>query len=615
MKYKYSSTFHQSLSVKINIHEFSPISEYNDKFGFSKIYPFNILSIILICRCVDNRKTQYMFENSLSRLKEIKMETKRMCDYQHDILMNTSKSNLQSQSTAIKLKYFKILLAKTFDCVSIHETISRHGVPFLHVWKPISRLEGVQGMDFLPCFHIIVTIVTNEERSCKKALSTDQIKDESVLFQLYSFHGKVLAEEVHLLSQCNTSTTYDLMTKMARDELQLCHGVDEVDKKQLMKFIQTCDMPVLNKFKSIFLIEQFMGTILVRSRLCKFVLYKDTPTQDKIKIVDAGANGWECCKECSSFQVNDNSSISGKDNLPNCNTGQVEETNETVAQNTFYKVFSQTSIFDMKSLDVMQNASDTSCYPKPSSQLIQIKQELQVSSKNTIDDRHGTNIKSESPREMMAYDMKSTEFPPSNENTTPLIDPSLSYQGGYQLPVNEFLSNYNDSSDLYINPPLDMDDIHSHRNFPLEYDPQLGSSNNLAIDHFLNNSTCDPIYAKPRHKKKRRTNKRSEKTDDLGIQLNYPIENVLENMQFGIENKIHSVKDKRLRKKLQKLKREKTIQDGGLGVMSKKEFRKTCMICLYEFQSEGNYQTDQLRHQQSFGDLDQPVSCPICHER
>ena len=320
-----------------------------DKFGFSKIYPLDILSIIFICRWVDNRKTQYMFDDSSSRLKEMMMERKRMGDDQHGSLMNRSKSNLQSQSTAIKLKYFKILLTKTFDCVSIHETISRHGVPFLHVWKPISRLEGVQGMDFLPCFHIIVTIAKNEERSCKNALSNDQMKGESVLFQLYSFHGKVLAEEVHLLSQCNTSTTYDLMTKMARDELQLCHGVDEVDKKQLMKFIQTCDMPVLNKFKSIFLIEQFMGTILVRSRLCKFVLYKDTRTQDKVKILDAGANGWECCKECSSFQVNDNSSISGKDNLPNCNTGQVEETKETVAENTFYKVFSQTSIFDMKS--------------------------------------------------------------------------------------------------------------------------------------------------------------------------------------------------------------------------------------------------------------------------
>ena len=30
MKYKYSSTFHNSLSVKINIHEIIPISEYND---------------------------------------------------------------------------------------------------------------------------------------------------------------------------------------------------------------------------------------------------------------------------------------------------------------------------------------------------------------------------------------------------------------------------------------------------------------------------------------------------------------------------------------------------------------------------------------------------------
>ena len=584
-------------------------------YDISKIYPLDILSIIFICRWVDNRKTQYMFDDSLSRLKEMMMERKPMGDDQHGSLMNRSKSNLQSQSTAIKLKYFKILLTKTFDCVSIHETISRHGVPFLHVWKPISRLEGVQGMDFLPCFHIIVTIAKNEERSCKNALSNDQMKGESVLFQLYSFHGKVLAEEVHLLSQCNTSTTYDLMTKMARDELQLCHGVDEVDKKQLMKFIQTCDMPVLNKFKSIFLIEQFMGTILVRSRLCKFVLYKDNPTQDKVKILDAGANGWECCKECSSFQVNDNSSISGKDNLPNCNTGQVEETKETVAENTFYKVFSQTSIFDMKSLDVIQKAVDSSCYPKPSSQLIQMKQEVQFSSENMIDGRHGTIIKGEPARRMMAYDVKSTEFPPSNENTTPLIDPSSSYQGGYQLPVNEFLSHYNDSSDLYINPPMNVGDIHSQRNFPFEYDPQLGSSNNRAIDHFLNKSTCDPTYPKPRYKKKRRTNKKVEKGDDLGVQLNYPIENVLENMQFSIKNKIHSHKDKRLRKKLRRHKRDKTIQDGSLGLMSKKEFRKTCMICLYEFQNEGNYQADQLRHQQSFGDLDKPISCPICHER
>ena len=45
MKYKYSSPFHNSLSVKINIHEISPISEYNDTGARFKIRLLENISI------------------------------------------------------------------------------------------------------------------------------------------------------------------------------------------------------------------------------------------------------------------------------------------------------------------------------------------------------------------------------------------------------------------------------------------------------------------------------------------------------------------------------------------------------------------------------------------
>ena len=46
MKYKYSSPFHNSLSVKINIHEISPISEYDDTGA--RFYQIRLLENISI---------------------------------------------------------------------------------------------------------------------------------------------------------------------------------------------------------------------------------------------------------------------------------------------------------------------------------------------------------------------------------------------------------------------------------------------------------------------------------------------------------------------------------------------------------------------------------------
>ena len=56
MKYKYSSPFHNSLSVKINIHEISPISEYNDTGA-----RFNIFLLIRVSNSVARKYIHLIF--------------------------------------------------------------------------------------------------------------------------------------------------------------------------------------------------------------------------------------------------------------------------------------------------------------------------------------------------------------------------------------------------------------------------------------------------------------------------------------------------------------------------------------------------------------------------
>ena len=143
--------------------------------------------------------------------------------------LNVSTMDLQPTilQPSIKLKQLKIILAKKFECLSIYQTISRYSVPFLHIWKPISKSEGVQGMDFLPCFHIIVTLV-NEHASMQAEVSSRTETNESYLFQLHSFHGKVLAEELHYSNKCGSSTYFNLVSKMANNAVHICHGIDDI---------------------------------------------------------------------------------------------------------------------------------------------------------------------------------------------------------------------------------------------------------------------------------------------------------------------------------------------------------------------------------------------------
>ena len=114
--------------------------------------------------------------------------TDKMQDYINDSF------NAKQQSS--KLQVISNVLIKSFPSLSIHLTVSKDCIPFIHVWKPIKKGNGNQGMPFLPCFHIIVTLTSPCEDS-------NAISREHALFQLHSFHGMVWLFNYHINVGCN----------------------------------------------------------------------------------------------------------------------------------------------------------------------------------------------------------------------------------------------------------------------------------------------------------------------------------------------------------------------------------------------------------------------------
>ena len=197
-------------------------------------------------------------------MSDIKKKLKTAGDLMPPILQE----NLSNHSEYVnRLDNIRLILSERFPSLSIQQAISQDYVPFLHIWKPISKSSGVQGMPFLPCFHIIVTLSVGDDN--ENNLSHERVM---VLFQLHSFHGKVLKENVIDLDKCNANTDYTLVQNMARDKIQLCHGVEEIDRDRFKQFVKLCKLPLLHKIRSVFLIEQFMGSVVFRSRLCEFAL-------------------------------------------------------------------------------------------------------------------------------------------------------------------------------------------------------------------------------------------------------------------------------------------------------------------------------------------------------
>ena len=233
------------------------------------------------------------------------------------------------------LELIKESVMEKYASLSVHHALSPDGVPFIHIWKPISKLAGFQGMPFLPCFHIIGTVVVSEpEKEC-----TNEPGDcsKTVLFQLHSFHGKVLADEYVKFQNISTLNT-QLVTKMANDQLQMCKGVEEMDREKFVQFIRACKLPsIIAKVRSVCLIEQLMGCVVLRSRLCKFILFEDQP-RDPSNLTR--------CDECDAFECHSDMWME--------EITQQDRTRSKYSNNTFERVFLQTSAADMEEMAVFQ---------------------------------------------------------------------------------------------------------------------------------------------------------------------------------------------------------------------------------------------------------------------
>ena len=166
-----------------------------------------------------------------------------------------SQNNIFLRHTSI-LEEMKDVLCTKFGCLSFSQTVSQNDVPFLHIWKPISQTGGVQGMPFLPCFHMIVTVTENDDDHMLNNYLKPDIDDRNILFQLHSFHGKVIADESIAFEECKNDTNFDLVQRMADDRIHLCRGINEVNKDKFTNFLASCELPLLGKIKSVFLIEQ-----------------------------------------------------------------------------------------------------------------------------------------------------------------------------------------------------------------------------------------------------------------------------------------------------------------------------------------------------------------------
>ena len=257
---------------------------------------------------------------------------------EHSILSVPGQENQFDTTEHLEqLERIKRILYKKFSSLSIQVAVSQDSVPFLHLWKPISKSSGVQGMPFLPCFHIIVTLSMHDNAGDAGNQEKRQGSIQ-VLFQLHSFHGKVLKEDIVDLEYCNDNTDFNLVEEMEKDNIQLCHGVEEIDCDKFKEFAKSCKLPLLSKIRSVFLIEQFMGSVVFRSRLCEFALENDSQSMHS-------ADMFVRCRECSSFQYSQNSDIT----VSGINSQQTEKPD----QNIFEKVYYKTSVLDMEALAVL----------------------------------------------------------------------------------------------------------------------------------------------------------------------------------------------------------------------------------------------------------------------
>ena len=456
-------------------------------------------------------------------------------------------------SQLAKLERIKECLWEQFPSLSIQQTLSQSSVPFLHVWKPISESSGVQGMPFLPCFHIIVTMTCDCGHSFLKKDSTlDHEHGSIALFQLHSFHGKVLQDELIPLKDCSGKRTeYKLVKRMSEDHLQLCRGVEQIDKSKLKPFLESYKLPILSKIRSVFLIEQFMGAVIFRSRLCEFAVDVSSKSSEDMDELTR-------CEECRAYQQSPNLST---DECLVSNDAKISHSSKQ-EDNVFLRVFEETSVSDMESMAVWQKVRKLYKEPESYSHSTKKKRKLMHLKINPPDDKLGTDISLKIKVEPDEENSKPTK----RENS---LHPSEGLGDHFLLgsdDVERALQGY--------------ENIKEEQEDEMEHDIEEHVIDEGGYVFPLQGFNVDPTPSPD--KKKRGRPKKGE-----------------------IRNKSHCTYGGNREKK------KRGRKPKGDGLLAE-NFDETCCICLYKFKNLCNYRKDQERHEQALTDLKQPVMCPIC---
>ena len=515
-------------------------------------------------------------------------------EYRNSNIASQHRTSAMEQETLVdlpvhleKLEKLRLILCDRFPSLSIQLTISQDSVPFLHIWKPISKSRGVQGMPFLPCFHIIVTLSVaevEEQQHLPQSLDTIQDKNILALFQLHSFHGKVLKEDVirihNIYDECHTAE-YTLVEKMEEDKLQLCHGVEEIDCDKFKEFVRSCKLPLLSKIRSVFLIEQFMGSVVFRSRLCEFALDENNSSDE----ISSDSR----CPECSSFQYS-NTSLQPKtsNSLPKDHKEVLMNNSTEPEHNIFEKVYYKTSVVDMEAMAVLHEVRKM--YERPS-KIRKIKRNENIISNDIIVPVYSDNIKDVNVKTESTDPLRREENLTSKklyDDTLLLSQPELANNktsGALELQRNVLVkSKYDDNRTIKT---------------------ENGSSMFQTIKEDEKNNVL--IF----------------KNDELG-QMILPQSEVKNDASFssltrlkkkrGRPRKYHSRSDY-----LGSLQRRKESKKNVLfqseSTCTTEIFDKTCQICLYKFKNESCHRKDQERHEQALSDLTQPVACPLCNQQ
>ena len=477
---------------------------------------------------------------------------------QKDGVNTASSPDLSSLSETLsqfaKLERMKEYLWEKFPSLSIQQTLSQSSVPFLHVWKPISESSGVQGMPFLPCFHIIVTMTCNCGHSSfkKDAATLDHEHASIALFQLHSFHGKVLQDElIHLQDCCDKKTEYKLVKGMAEDNLQLCRGVEEIDKLKLKAFLETYKLPLLNKIRSVFLIEQFMGAIVFRSRLCEFAVNLGDKKLGAIEEVVAR------CEECRAYQQPCGLST---DHLFVSNDPKFSEPLQQ-EENVFLRVFKETAVSDKETMAVWKKVRRL--YTRPETYYSHPKKKKKV----TI------NENAKPPTDTTNIDL----------NFKIKVEPVE--EDGKQTNRENFLHQPQNVGDHFLLGGNEVQRaLKGYPNIKEEQDAEMEQS---IEEHVVDNSE----YVFP--------------LQDFNIDLSLSTDR----KKRGRPKKSDTRSSCAPTSNPQKKKRGRKPKGDGLLAVN---FNETCRVCLYKFKNLCNYRKDQERHEQALTDLKQPVTCPIC---